>query len=450
MDISKAGSQDSLAVWQNAIQGIEIAENSNARKAKTLSVIDQLGVAIEAGMDPSQAGAIVDRLLSTVKPLSFDYSDLIQRINEKVSLYKPDDRTSYHLSGWTMKEGELHIRADELSNKDFWPMLDQHLKGGSLKGVTIQGSEGDLHVSAVIAQQLIKEAPNPSCFQQSIHCQLLDSTKEIPEFLLRGAFPALSAALNGSFVREGQSTEQPLHLSINLEQLSILEKYLGTVSQPHLTELPAAEAALLYELVDYGGSESLIKGLNDRLDSRLGVTRSDLKFEQNNARYSPENSLWFGEFYANTQLPHARERLDDYFGTALSNLVFKWKAQSAPPKQRFLSKKALDSGEVQSARLQPKKELPPPESFESILDVLRQISLTRLVIKADGPQWFWDGIKTLDSVPEVAFSKGRTTLSEHGMNTLRAMQPQPKLLFAKEEDLEKARQNFPGFQLGLS
>ncbi len=266
----------------------------------------------------------------------------------------------------------------------------------------------------------VKQKPEPGCFQSTVHC-ILDGSPEsikMPESLLRVLFPHLLPALSGEFARQGTEA-RPLEIAINADQLLLAQRYVDTLPRPTIHTLGAAHSARLRDILDYGGSELGVE-LQEQIQAH---------FTKNQRNYSPENLLWSGEYYANTKQPVTRMQLEEYFGRALVVSVF----QARPRlRQQFPSLKAIAAG---AERIPVQKTLrdkiPRPDSFEQIIDILRQIDLTRLVLDIDGPAWFWEGIGSLKGLKEIEVSNSTILQNDRFMAVLKEFPTMPKLISLK-------------------
>ncbi len=412
--------------WANLISVTAAIRDSPQKKTSLIAAIEQIAAMIDCS-NIQVRGQIAWELLKTAKPLgSADYSAIIAKIAECISPGEPEALEAYRVSGWQINNNRLFVRADELKQPDFWGSLEKASK--ECIGIVIQGSKEDAFVPIGMIQQLVKEKPDPECFQRKIYCLLeehFDQLEgiELPEFQVRAMFPNfVSHALEGVFQKTG-TIEKPLKLGVSKDGLRQIKEYLEIFPHPDIFDQSGEDTAELLEMLIYAGHN----GLYDQLEVELGMHRPGLSFKQDKERYSIQRAYWYANLYANTQQPQVRHQLEEYFSSMLFQLVFGWKRQLRPPGQKFISIEALNTGEKQPPREVGRRpeEVPTPELFEPILDIFRQIELSRIVIKGNGPKWFWEGLKTLVSLSEICFQQNSQLLNPDCQKALREMSQNP-------------------------
>lgn len=347
-------------------------------------------------------------------------------------------------SDWTVVDGRLFVRECALKTPDFWKNLE--FKSKDISEVVFTFGEGEISIPAGMVQRLIRGQPDSLCLKRKAYCQFLDLQNrreivELPEFQVRVIFPLFARhCLGRDFKRHG-TQEDPLNLNISKENYLLIKEYLETGSSKDVFDRSGSEVAELFELLAYIGHFELFEQLEALLE---------LSLRQDRKTYLEERLIWYANLYANISIPRIRHQLEEYFSTMLSKLVVTWKKQSTPQRAKFVSIQAQKNGEIQ----QPNKRkldcdyLPKPDSLESIIDVFKEIKLSYLVINFDGPKWFWESLKTIESLSKICFRQNSHLLNPNCQKALKEMAQKPKLVLEVPEEYAKYQKSLPeGFDL---
>lgn len=386
--------------------------NNTQKKSRIINLIDQMWSGIEFST-VNDLGTFTWKLLKKSKALTPEhFIEITTKVVQDVSESSED----YRSTGWMIKNNCLHIRADELYRSDFWNRLRKNIE--KMDKIVIQGIDHEIPIG--IVQELMKRQPDPLCFQKNVQC-IFESEPQrelFPEYLIRALFPNLFPSVEIAFQTNG-NPERSLNLKVDWQAFTQIKKYIETVPRPDLFQIQGGDAAELIELLCYAGHA-------EHLEKYLGITRLGSPVKQEKQLCSTEKLEWFGNLYVNLKQPQIREQIENYFSHILFHVVYSWKRSQRPIRKRsFISKQGLQTGETQ---LSPRnnrpiqENLPPiPKFFPELIQILDEIRIPHLIIKYEAPDWFWQQIKTLDSLTSISLYQTQLT-NPHCKHALDEMQ----------------------------